>query len=252
MTSRFPRMVLHHLCPWPLQVPGDSMQAEYVASYLTAALHDPDTTKVMHDCRRVRHERGRSLSARGLVHTAPTAAGCAGVPGGDTSSRHTRSPPCLHPQDSQLLAQQFGIQLAGVLDTQVLAGWAALGPAALGAGSGGTPGGGEAQQGAGLPEAAADAASAWVPVSRHLGRVGLGRLYAMHGFAHPSKEAMHAVFEADPRWAGRWGTWMRCGEAGQSRLPVSCCGNMLHATWSDGTVQYSCTKPLQGWFAART
>jgi hypothetical protein len=81
-------------------------------------------------------------------------------------------------QDAHLLAQHFNIQLAGVLDTQVLAGWAALGEAALRA----------ADQ---LPAS-----------SRHLSRIGLGKLCAMHGLPHPGKEAMQGEFAADPRWAG--------------------------------------------------
>jgi hypothetical protein len=74
-------------------------------------------------------------------------------------------------QDSRVLAEQFGVQLAGVLDTQVCHSLAALARA-----------GGSA--------AGTDTA-----------RIGLGALLARHGYSHGSKEEVHAMMGDNPRWA---------------------------------------------------
>ena len=74
-------------------------------------------------------------------------------------------------QDSRVLAEQFGVQLGGVLDTQVCHGLAAL--AASGS--------------------ATHAATA---------RIGLGTLLAAHGYSHGSKEEVQAMMRDNPRWAG--------------------------------------------------
>jgi hypothetical protein len=83
------------------------------------------------------------------------------------------------PQDSRVLAEQFGVQLGGVLDTQVCHGLAAL--AASGS--------------------AAHAATA---------RIGLSALLAAHGYRHGSKEEVQAMMRDNPRWVG-WRAVSSCG-----------------------------------------
>jgi hypothetical protein len=92
--------------------------------------------------------------------------------------------------DSCVLQAQFGISLAGVLDTQLLAGLTNLAAAGMAAGT----------------TAAADGSSSSSSgggggggTAGHLGRVGLGRLYEACGFPHPTKDGMAAAFDANTR-----------------------------------------------------
>jgi hypothetical protein len=88
--------------------------------------------------------------------------------------------------DSCVLQTQFGISLAGVLDTQLLAGLTNLAAAGC----------------AGSLAAACGSSSSSGTVgqwSGHMGWVGLGRLYEACGFLHPTKSSMAQAFDANPR-----------------------------------------------------
>lgn len=84
-------------------------------------------------------------------------------------------------QDAEVLLQQFGICLDGLLDTQLLQGWASFAAAASNSGWQGSSGGGGQ------------------PVAGYMGRMGLGKLYAQYGFSHVSKEFVKQCFDADAR-----------------------------------------------------
>jgi DNA polymerase I-like protein with 3'-5' exonuclease and polymerase domains len=97
-------------------------------------------------------------------------------------------------KDSCILQQQFGVRLDHVLDTQLLAGLAAMaGSTAAGSAAAACD---NAHQ-AGPPAAAGGSSSSdW---DGYLGRVGLERLYEAYGFAHPLKEPMQLACDANPR-----------------------------------------------------
>jgi hypothetical protein len=123
--------------------------------------------------------------------------------------------------DSCVLQAQFGISLAGVLDTQLLAGLTNL--AAGSAGTAGASSGGSSSSSsstvAGLTNLAAGSAGAAAAVAGstagasssnssssgvgnwdgYLGRVGLGKLYGACGLPHPTKGSMAQAFDANPR-----------------------------------------------------
>ncbi len=84
-------------------------------------------------------------------------------------------------QDSCVLQRQLGIKLKGVLDTQLLAGLAALAAAA---------------DGSSHSSNSSSSSSCW---DGYLGRSGLGRLYEVYGFPHPTKSSMCKSFDANPR-----------------------------------------------------
>ncbi|WIA32455.1 hypothetical protein OEZ86_003276 [Tetradesmus obliquus] len=91
---------------------------------------------------------------------------------------------------------QFGVTLAGVLDTQLLAGLTNL--AARSAGQSAAAAADRAADGGG---SSSSAACQW---DGAMGRVGLGRLYEACGFPEPTKGSMAAAFDANPRlWFSR-------------------------------------------------
>lgn len=101
--------------------------------------------------------------------------------------------------DSSVLLQQFGIQLAGVLDTQVLAGMATLAAAVPNASSSSSSG---RLDGASSSQAAASSAVAGSGSGSGLSdinRVGLGKLYEAYGCPHPRKHTVGKSFDENPR-----------------------------------------------------
>jgi hypothetical protein len=97
--------------------------------------------------------------------------------------------------DSCVLQAQFGISLAGVLDTQLLAGLTNLA-----AGTAGTAAATAAGSGiAGTSSSSSSSSTAAVPWDGYLGRVGLGKLLEACGFPHPTKSSMTHAFDANPR-----------------------------------------------------
>jgi hypothetical protein len=90
--------------------------------------------------------------------------------------------------DSCVLQAQFGISLAGVLDTQLLAGLTnlAAGCAGIAAGSSTVDG----------SSSSSIVTEQW---DGYLGRVGLGRLLEACGFPHPTKSTMAQAFDVNPR-----------------------------------------------------
>ncbi len=145
-------------------------------------------------------------------HATELAAPTAVLPQSLTCISHRH---CL-PQDAAILQQQFGIHLQGVLDTQLLQGFASFADAA-----GSTPISKPTQaikstsssaDGTTTTVAAGnshgphtssndglDKEQSFQPDSCYLGRLGLGKLYAMYGFSHPNKAAMHKTFNEDSR-----------------------------------------------------
>jgi hypothetical protein len=97
------------------------------------------------------------------------------------------------------LLQQFGIQLGGVLDTQVLAGMATLAAAVPNSSS--TISSGELD-GASSSQAARSSAAAGngsCSGLSNMDRVGLGKLYHAYGCPHPRKHTVGESFDQDPR-----------------------------------------------------
>ncbi|WIA12322.1 hypothetical protein OEZ85_012377 [Tetradesmus obliquus] len=101
--------------------------------------------------------------------------------------------------DSCVLQAQFGVTLAGVLDTQLLAGLTNL--AARSAGQSAAAAAAAADRAADGGGSSSSAACQW---DGAMGRVGLGRLYEACGFPEPTKGSMAAAFDANPRlWFSR-------------------------------------------------
>jgi hypothetical protein len=91
-------------------------------------------------------------------------------------------------QDAAVLQQQYGVELQGVLDTQLLAGMVAAAKVTS-----------TAAGGAGNAAAAGSSSSSSSAGGTGLHRVGLGALYQQYGFDHPHKKAVHAMFDQDDR-----------------------------------------------------
>lgn len=88
--------------------------------------------------------------------------------------------------DGCVLQVQFGIELAGVLDTQLLAGLTNLA-----AGSAGPTAAGSS-----TTDGSSSVAGEW---GGHMDRIGLGSLFEAYGFPHPTKCNMAQAFDANPR-----------------------------------------------------
>lgn len=101
----------------------------------------------------------------------------------------------LNTQDALLLHAQYGIQLANVLDTQVVYGLNSL-----------------AYSIADGPDDGTDRRRAAADAERDARRIGLGALYAEHGFAHDLKEEVAQLFKSSGPGCGS-----RCSSSVPSR-----------------------------------
>jgi len=88
-------------------------------------------------------------------------------------------------QDSVVLQRQFGIILRGVLDTQLLAGCAAL-AGSVGKSSSGHSSSGEGSSSAGSSSSSSSSSSS-AAGGPYLGRIGLGKLYDLFGCPPPQQ-----------------------------------------------------------------
>jgi hypothetical protein len=95
-------------------------------------------------------------------------------------------------QDAAVLQQQYGVELQGVLDTQLLAGVVAAADGITPAGAAGNPTNGS------VLGAAADAGSI-AEIVNSLRDVTINALYQQYGFDHPHNQAVHAMFDMDDR-----------------------------------------------------
>jgi hypothetical protein len=165
---------------------------------LRVLLEGEGTVKVVHDARQVggRLDGSNGRGRGGRLAGAASRRGKRGAREGGHAPGQALPKQLIaltwHPayhQDMSVLHQQYGVRMAGIIDTQLLAGLNSLASQAA-----------KAAAAAFHCSATGGGAAAAAVAPQPLLRVGLAPLYARYGYPHDNKAAVSARFELNPRW----------------------------------------------------